>query len=472
MTARTASSYLETLSDNPSGQRALLACATALRLDDEAAMQAIAVVSGDEDQSRELIYLVKNLSCVWQQWDGTWYLAEDVRRGLIPEVYARFSESQISRLRNALARSAEAKAARMQRDGQITSYRRRDALIEAGYQRTLVRGQADAGSKKLGEVWEKAQPDAGEATARSVDYLADEIEDRLGELPVEVLFLRGMAARTRGDAAQQHKYFRRVWLKGRVGRIFGTAAHFYGLLERDASIAERALRDSVKWNTDRRHKGQAYHSLGNLVGRDNRRRKEAEGAYHAALKLLRDPASEGQVWHSLANLLAESRDARRQAETAYRTSLELLPDPASKAQVWHSLANLLSKDSSRWEEAESAFYESLQLAPDRESEVQVETSLASLLIRYRDRHADRRAEKILLRSLERAGSNPLTQSMCNSLLAVIYQRRGNIKAALKALELKARSDRLQRGWDFLRETKKRIASLRRRSGKRRKPSGD
>jgi tetratricopeptide (TPR) repeat protein len=451
--------YLELLADDPSAQRALLACAAALRLDDETADGAIAIVTENGNRTRELLHEIKNLGCIWRQWDGSWYLAEEVRKELVGELYQRIPKEQILKLRNQLAEKADGRAAAMLPDGQITAHQLRTALIEAGYQRTLVPEQAKKGGEQLGDVWEKGTPAAGESTARSVDYLAPEIEKHMGQLPVQVLFLRGMAARARGDRATQEKYFRVVWEQGRAGYIFGAAAHFFGLLVRDPRTAEQAFRNSVQWNDIPRHKAHAYHSLGNLLARDRGRTHEAEEAYMKSLEL--DPSAfhAGQVWHSLGNLLVKDRHRLGEAEEAYKTSLRSLNAAQDQAQVWHSLGNLLAKDLHRLPEAEDAYNKSLELWNDTESEAHVGASLANLLSKYRNPQADNRAERLALRSLEIERGNPWTNGVCFRVLADVYERRGDNRRAIEAIKSLIETDRRLGGGKFNQINRDRIAAL-------------
>jgi len=390
--------YLEQFGNDPVAQRALLACAAALRLDDESASEAIEIVAQANGRTRELLHEVKNLGCVWRQWDGSWYLAEDVRKELVDELYHRVPHEQISKLRSRLADKADHRAAAMLPDGQITAHRLRTVLLEAGYQRAMDPNQVEEGGEQLGAIWENAAPSAGEATARSVDYLAPEIEEHVGQLPVQVLFLRGMAARTRHDRADQEKYFRAVWERGRPGYIFGAAAHFFGILVRDHRMAEQALRDSVRWNYNPRNKAQAYHSLGNLLAGNFRRARDAEYAFRQSLQLDPVPAGKAQVWHSLGNLLAKNRHRSREAEEAIRRSIGLNPEPYSEGQAYHSLANLLARDRRRAQEAENAYRKSLDLLHDAPSQAQVWHSLGNLLAK--DRHRSREAEIAYKKSVE------------------------------------------------------------------------
>ena len=427
MPLSTGKAYLEQFADDPVAQRALLACAAALRLDDESASEAIEIVAQADGRTRELLHEVKNLGCVWRQWDGSWYFAEDVRKELVDELYHRVPQEQISKLRSRLADKADQRAATMLPDGQITAHRLRTVLLEAGYQRAMDPDQVEEGGEQLGAIWEKAAPSAAEATARSVDYLAPEIEEHIGQLPVQVLFLRGMAARARHDRADQERYFRAVWEQGRPGYIFGAAAHFFGILVHDHRIAEQALKDSVQWNDNPRNKAQAYHSLGAL--------------------------------------LVENVGRTRDAEYAYRQSLRLDPVPAGKGQIWHSLGNLLAKDRLRSREAEEAYDHALTLLRAERDRAQVLASLASLLSKYQEAETDDRAEQFALRGLELDQGNPWTNGICYRVLADVYERRGDYTNAINALESLMETDRRLGKHKFKQSIRNRIASLRRSAGR-------
>src|SRR5688500_7211449 len=95
--------YLEHFADDPIAQRAVLGCAAALRLDDESAMGTIEIVAQANGRTRELLHKIKNLGCVWKQWDGSWYLTEEVRKELVTELYQRVPQEQIAKLRGHLA---------------------------------------------------------------------------------------------------------------------------------------------------------------------------------------------------------------------------------------------------------------------------------------------------------------------------------------------------------------------------------
>jgi tetratricopeptide (TPR) repeat protein len=500
MPLRAGKTYLEQFAGDPVAQRALLACSAALRLDDESAALAIEVVAQAKGRTRQLLHEIKNLGCVWKQWDGAWYFAEEVRKELVDELHRQIPNGQIAELRVHLAEKADQKAAAFSPDGQITAHHLRQTLLEAGYQRSLVPAESAKGGEQLGTIWEKASPSGAEATARTVDYLAPEIEERAGRLPVQVLFLRGMAARARHDREGQEFYFSKVWEQGREGQIFAIAAHLFGNLVRDRATAEEALNDSINWNESPTHQGQVLHSLGNLLSRDHMRRRDAEQTFRDSLRLLRDAPSKGQVWHSLGNLLGGDRRRFREAEEAFRTSLNLLQDAHSKGQVWHSLGNLLGGDRRRFREAEEAIRRSIQLNPepnsaaqawhslgnlltkvesrrpeaedayqqsldlwhDRSREAHVGASLANLLSKHHTRQADSRAERLALRSLQLDRGNPWTASVCNRVLAEIYERRGDLPRAIQALEALVRADSQNKKRNFVQQSESRIAELRQR----------
>src|ERR1039458_4505294 len=118
MPLSTGKAYLEQFADDPVAQRALLACAAALRLDDESASEAIEIVAQSNGRTRDLLHVVKNLGCVWRQWDGSWYLTEDVRKELVGELYQRIPPGQVNKLRSQLADKADQRAVAMLPDGQ------------------------------------------------------------------------------------------------------------------------------------------------------------------------------------------------------------------------------------------------------------------------------------------------------------------------------------------------------------------
>jgi tetratricopeptide (TPR) repeat protein len=381
MSSSTAQDYFELIGDEPRAKLALLACSAALRLDDETAHVAIELVAQSNGSSESLLQRVKNLGCVWKDWDGSWYVTEDVRPHLLDRLEKEVSETTLIGLRERLASSADLRAQRMPADGQVTSYDKLLSNFEAAYQRLLIPEQSDHGAAQLVELWQHSPVAAATATARSVDYLADELNRRLRRLPDEVLFLRGMAARSRGDRKNEERYFREVWKRGRKGYIYAVAAHLFALLikNRDREVAEQAMRDSIEWNDSGYNRALVYNSLGSLLAKDFRRHEEAERAYRQSLKLRDEPQHQAQVYHSLGNLFAKDRDRWQEAEQAFRHSLKVDSDSESRAQTFHSLANLLTKDRRRWKEAEDTYRESLRLSRDNYSRAEALHSLGNFL---------------------------------------------------------------------------------------------
>ncbi|HEY3275673.1 MAG TPA: tetratricopeptide repeat protein, partial [Syntrophorhabdaceae bacterium] len=307
--------------------------------------------------------------------------------------------------------------------------------------------------------WQNSSFSVAQATAEAADYIAPEIDRQLKFLPLEVLFLRGMAARARKDTEGQLKYFRIVWEKGRPGKIFGIAAHFFGLLVKDKGIAERALRDSIKF-TGPEHQAQVYHSLGNLLSKDRKRWEEAELAYGTSIELDRFPESQAETYHSLGNLLSKNRKRWEEAEKAYVMSLELSTRPEDQAQVYHSLGNLLSKDKERWEEAELAYDTSLELRTEGKYKGQVLASWANLLSKFNDSKAEDLAVKKALDSLRLDPGNPWTNGVCYRILAEIYEKRHEINNAIDYYELLLKTDIKLRKWAFVERIEFKIAQLR------------
>ena len=84
-----------------------------------------------------------------------------------------------------------------------------------------------------------------------------------------------MAARARNDRQDQIKYFRTLWEKGRRGYILAMSSHIFALLEKNPTVAEQALRDSIEWRDTDQDKAIVYHSLGNLLSKDRSRWVEA-----------------------------------------------------------------------------------------------------------------------------------------------------------------------------------------------------
>lgn len=371
MVASPAKEYVQLLAGNEQATMALLACSVALRLDDPIAREIINIAAHSNGSTDNLLLLVKSLDCVWKQWDKTWCIMPDVRSALLEQFYDVVPDDVQLKLRDRLATYAEQKSAAFSPDGQVTAYRKRQAKLEAAYQRALIPEQSAYGLAQLVELWKNApSPSAAQATTESVDYLADEMEGHFKRLsaqslPVEILFFRGMAARARGDKDSQRRYFGEVWSRGRPGDIFAEAAHYYGLLERNLEIAERALNDSLAWNTSTSHKIIVKNSLGSRLSKSRNHSGDAEAAFNESIELDHDPVSQAKTLHSLGQLLAENRRRWGDAEKALRRSLEQRDNRLDRAKTLHSLGNLLAKNPKRWEEAEDVYGRSLALHDDK-----------------------------------------------------------------------------------------------------------
>ena len=432
--------YLELLADEPRMRLALLVSAAALRLDDATAVEAIQAVAPVKEATEAVVWRLKKLSCVLPRWDGTWRLAEDVRPHLLQKLEQELGADSMVKLRRRLAARAQQAVERCPPNGQITSYRRRQAQWEAGYQQTLIPEKTQDGARQLVDVWREAagSESVREATCRAADYLTEnELKPRLGHLPAQLLFLQGMAARARGDHHAEERYFRAVWEQGEPGDIYGIAAHLFGVLvsQRDRKTAEQAMRDSLTWYKAPHHRGHVEHSLGNLLSKRRDRWEEAEEAYQASLELNKNPHHQGQVRHSLGNLLSKQPQRWEKAEEAYKQSLRLLEgNEASQGKTWHSLGNLLSKQSWRWKEAERAYERSIDLLQtDEPSQGTVWHSLGNLLSKQSGRWEE--AEEAYERSLGLLESDPPSQGKTwHSLGNLLRMQSGRWEEAEKSYE--------------------------------------
>ena len=338
----TADQYLQLFANDEAMHVSLLACSAGLSLDDGVASDAIEVVLPQAVQTQDILARIKRLGCVSHNWDGSWRISEDVRVGLADLLSRQFSADRLLEIRTRLASKAERKASSLSPDGQITNYRVREARFQAAYQKLLMPGRAEEGAQLCAEIWRQASADAREATCSAADYVSDEVLRQVEELPPELLFLKGMAARARGDRDGAKEYFRLVWKQGRPGDIFAIAAHLFGNLSSDRELAERAFRDSLQWYDDRSHQGQVWHSLGNLLSRQSPRWKEAEEAYRKSLQLRHDPAHQGQVYSSWAGAIVDNRPVNEydKAEEYVRLSLSLRPNERTQSTVNGILARL------------------------------------------------------------------------------------------------------------------------------------
>jgi tetratricopeptide (TPR) repeat protein len=492
--------YLLGLADDEALRGALLACAASLRLDDEVAMHAIRFMPHNEMASPDLLRRLKRLGCVSHQWDGTWRLADEVRRSLAKRLDEAMPPERVQELRAQLADLAAKKAGSYPSDGQITKYRARQAQFEAAFQRTLIPQQTDQGAEEFAEIWRRGASEARDATCRAVDHVADEIATRLKRTPPELLFMQGMAARSRGDRRRAEGLFRAVWENGKPGDIYAIAAHLFGNLTRDRGAAETAFHDSIKWYQTPWHQGQVLHSLGNLLSRQFGRWDASEQAYTASLELLETQTDRGQVLHSLGNLLSRQSGRWDEAEENYKGSLDLLKAPQDRAQVLHSLGNVLSRQSQRWEEAEKAYAESLRLdqspqhrAPTlhslanllsrqsgrweeaekayadslrldelQQSRAQVLASWAIAIIRNGEEHVYPKAEEFLEQALSLNPNDARHRGIVHKAQADLFELEGRYQQAVQALERMVQANRELRNWRFVKQGEDRIAALRQR----------
>lgn len=456
MSDLTAQAYLQLL-QGEKAKLALMACSVALRLDDETARKSIELVAQSKGSTNELLYQIKNLGCVWKQWDGSWSIAEDVRFYLLERLRKELPDKVHEELREYLATYSERRAKRFSKDGQITAYGSRQATFEAAYHRTLIAEQSAKGAEQLAQLWESSPPSAADATAETIDYLAPEISGQLEHVPPEVLFLQGMAARRRGHKRDQEKYFRAVWEQGRPGVIFSIAAQLFGKLTRNRELAERALRDALAWSQDDEGKAKVYHSLGDFLFR-NLKLPEARTAYEESLKLRTEPIDKARVHHSLGNLFAKE-GSWHQAEDSYEQSLELGKRPSHQAQVYHSIGNLLSQDPERWADAEKAYEKSFKIDPLPIGKAKVLASWANLLMRMDTPQSYKRAEEFALRNLRSNPNDPWNNGISYRILADVYEKQGEFSKAIEALESLMETDRKLGKTQFRSSITKRIAGL-------------
>lgn len=403
--------YIKLLEDDEKTKVALLTCAAALRLDDEVATGAIKLVAESNGSTSELLRRVKNLGCIWKQGDGTWYVAEEVRKDFVEHLYQIVSAPKLVELREHLSSYAHQLAASFSPDGQLTEYRVRQAKIEAAYHQTMIPDRAEDAAAQMTEVWRQASSEAKKATADSVDYLAEELARRVETLPPDILFLQGMAARSRGGREGRRKqlqYFGAVYNIGREkteihGYIYGIAAHLYGLLLRNHKKAKQAFIDSIDWYDSSDHRAQVYNSLGHL--------------------------------------LSEDENSWEEAENAFTKSLDLRHDASHQGQVYHSLGKLLSKDHRRWPEAIAAYEKSLSLRDNKRDKAQVLTSWADLLLEFKTAEGYEQAQELAEKSLALDPNNPSTIGMCHRILAVVYEQQGKYDKAIDSLKILQETNR-------------------------------
>ena len=316
MSNNSAQRYIEIFKDDKQGLLALAACSAALQLDDEAARQAIEIIAQSNGSSRELMRRVKNLGCVWTDRNGLWNVSEDVRRFLFDWLYRELPAASIVKLRECLAEKATKRAELITDEDQLSRHYKMMARFEAAYQHLLIPEKSEEGANEFVELWRQSVPAGADAIVLSVDFLANEILQRLSRPPDAILFLRGLAARLREDNHAQEKYFGRLWKRARRGKyhqqIHAIAARFLGVLiqSHDPKTAEKALRDSIAWLPSGRDLGLAYLSLGNLLSSIPFRQAQAEHAYDESLSLLTEREDRIQVHRALTSLFEKNTELR------------------------------------------------------------------------------------------------------------------------------------------------------------------
>lgn len=316
MSKTNAERYIEIFKDDKQGLLALAACSAALQLDDETACHAIELIAQSNGSTVGLMRRVKDLACVWTDWNGLWNVSEGVRRCLFDWLYREVPTPTITQLRECLAQKAAARAEGIQGDDQLSQHQKLLARFEAAYQRILIPDKSEEGAHEFIQLWSQSSKQDADALADSVDFLADEILQRLGRPPDAILFLRGMAANSRSDNHAQEKYFGRLWRRARRGnhhqQIHAIAANFLGVLlqNRDPKTAEKALRDSILWFPSGRDLGLAYLSLGKLLASIPFRQADAEHAYDESLNVLTEMEDRAQVHRALASLFEKNTELR------------------------------------------------------------------------------------------------------------------------------------------------------------------
>jgi hypothetical protein len=328
MSSETAEAYIQLLNGDQPATLALLVCSVALQLDDQTAHSAVELVVRDR-VTDHVIQRVKRLGCVWKEWNGFWHVTEDVRPHFVHRLYEQLPRGTIISLHNRLAEKADARAAQLIPDCQLAVHEQLMARFEAVYQRLLIPGSSRDTAKELIDLWRQSPLTTARALALSVDHLSYELNQRLGFLPDEVVFLQGMAARDRNDATAQEEFFQKVWHRGRSGPpsyVHAVASSSFALLiqHRDPRTAENALRDSIDWSETSHDRGLALHKLGNLLARNRSMLQEAEAAYNESLNSLQNSEDRGQVFHSLQNLIARDpeRWLRRESQKGRRVVIE------------------------------------------------------------------------------------------------------------------------------------------------------
>lgn len=162
--------------------------AAALQLDDEIAREIIPLAVPVESLNG-IIYNVKKMPGIWKQWDGLWYVADDVRGELVRRLNRQASAETVCEIRRriALHNDREVEKYEASAKGQYEIYRARRARHEAAYQRVLIPSERERGVRDWVALWESGMESDRNALASSIVYLTPEIEELIGQpLPEEL----------------------------------------------------------------------------------------------------------------------------------------------------------------------------------------------------------------------------------------------------------------------------------------------
>jgi tetratricopeptide (TPR) repeat protein len=229
---------------------------------------------------------------------------------------------------------------------------------------------------------------------------------------IEVDFLEGMVLYREGRLDDAIRILRKVAEASVLSEEVAIAAHLVGRYDsrtRRAGRGERLLRRSLEINEAMRNRpglAQVLNTLGQLVGRNSKRRAEAEDLLRRSLEIEEDlgtPLGEARVLHTLGQFLGRDRKRRAEAELLLRRSLDIergLGDRMAVAHVLNTLGQLVGRNRQRLAEAEGLLREGQAIERelgDPLGEAQILHTLGQLIGRDRDRLAE--AEVLLGQSL-------------------------------------------------------------------------
>jgi len=180
------------------------------------------------------------------EMDGSWRLAEDVRVALSERLDEELPPERVIEMRDRLASHADKRVSGFSSDGQITSYRTREALLEAAYQKTLIPNRTDQAAQGFAGLWRGARPAAREATASAADHLAGEILRRVESIPRSYSFFEAWRRDRVAIASAQSSAFARCGNKGDQGRFFPLPPTYLASWSETRRLRKRALRDSLE----------------------------------------------------------------------------------------------------------------------------------------------------------------------------------------------------------------------------------